>query len=83
MDFRVLEDIRKGDEIVLETEAGQFVYRVTKLEVVAPSDTDALQPVSRAELNLITCYPFYYAARAQTLRGDSGTGAFGAGRSSM
>jgi len=62
--FRVLKDIRKGDEIVLETEMGQFIYRVTKLEVVPPSDTDPLQAVSRAELNLITCYPFYYVGPA-------------------
>jgi sortase A len=62
--FRVLKDIRKGDEIVLETEAGQFVYRVTNLEVVPPSDTAPLQPVSRAELNLITCYPFYFVGPA-------------------
>ena len=63
--FRILKDIRKGDEIVIETEAGQFVYRVTGLAVVPPSDTDPLQPVaSRAELNLITCYPFYYVGPA-------------------
>jgi LPXTG-site transpeptidase (sortase) family protein len=58
--FRVLKDVRGGDEIVLETGAGRFVYRVSKLEIVSPGNTGALRPTRAAELNLITCYPFQY-----------------------
>jgi sortase A len=62
--FRFLKDIHKGDDIILETEDGQFLYRVTNTEVVTPTNTSSLQPTDGAELNLITCYPFYYLGSA-------------------
>lgn len=64
--FRVLKDIRDGDDIVLETTAGKFLYRVRKTEVVRPEDNRAVQDTADAELNLITCYPFYYVGAAPT-----------------
>jgi sortase A len=62
--FRALKDVRQGDELVVETRAGKFRYRVTNLSVVRPSNTTALAPSSDAVLNLITCYPFYYVGPA-------------------
>src|SRR5262249_41500450 len=62
--FRVLKDIREGDDIVLQTDGGQFLYRVRRTEIVAPEDTSALRPTTAAALNLITCYPFYYVGAA-------------------
>ena len=62
--FRVLKDIRRGDEIILQTRWGQFLYQVSSLSVVSPKDTRALQPTSDSELHLITCYPFYYVGAA-------------------
>lgn len=62
--FRVLKDIRRGDEIVIETSRGSFLYRVNNTRVVSPGNTAPLRPTSDAELNLITCFPFYYAGSA-------------------
>lgn len=62
--FRVLKDIRKGDDIILETNRGQFLYRVERMSVVPPTDTVPLRPTPVAQLNLITCYPFYYVGAA-------------------
>jgi len=62
--FRVLKDIRAGDDIILQTAAGQFLYRVKRTRIVSPENTSALAPTSTAELNLITCYPFYYVGSA-------------------
>jgi sortase A len=62
--FRVLKDIREGDDIVLQTSSGQYLYRVKRMRVVMPDNTSALQPTSTPELNLITCYPFYYVGSA-------------------
>ncbi len=62
--FRVLKDIRKGDDIVLETRAGEFLYRVSGTQVVSPENTSSLQPTPDPELNLITCFPFYYVGSA-------------------
>jgi sortase A len=62
--FRVLKDIRKGDEIVLDTPQGEFLYRVIHLDIVSPRDTSSLRPTRKPVLNLITCYPFYYVGSA-------------------
>jgi len=62
--FRVLKDIRKGDDVILQTSAGEFLYRVNGTSVVAPTNTAALRPSTTAELHLITCYPFYYVGSA-------------------
>ncbi len=62
--FRVLKDIRNGDEIVLERNGHEFRYRVDGSTVVWPTNTQSLQPTGDAVLNLITCYPFYYLGSA-------------------
>jgi sortase A len=62
--FRILKDIRPNDDIVLQTDTGQYLYRVNATEIVSPSDTRALQPTRGPVLNLITCYPFYYVGSA-------------------
>src|SRR5215831_10533771 len=35
--FRVLKNIRRGDDIVIDTTAGEFLYRVGAISVVSPS----------------------------------------------
>jgi sortase A len=62
--FRILKDIKAGDDIVLETSRGKFLYRVQYTRVVSPKNTASLQPTADAVLNLITCYPFYYVGSA-------------------
>jgi sortase A len=62
--FRVLKDIRRGDDIVLETRDGEFLYRVKSTKIVSPKDTDPLRRTAGPVLNLITCYPFYYVGNA-------------------
>ena len=62
--FRVLKDIRKDDDILVQTDTGQYLYRVNSTQIVSPSDTRALQPTRAPVLNLITCYPFFYLGSA-------------------
>jgi sortase A len=62
--FRLLKDIRKGDDIVLETRTGLFLYRVKSMQIVTPQNVAAVQPSTDAVLHLITCYPFYYVGSA-------------------
>jgi sortase A len=62
--FRVLKDIRKGDEIVVRTVDGEFRYQVRGTSIVAPEDTAALQPSTDTLLHLVTCYPFYWIGTA-------------------
>jgi sortase A len=62
--FRVLKDVRKGDAILLQTPTGEYLYRVSEISVVSPDNTAALKDTPDPELNLITCYPFYWVGSA-------------------
>ncbi len=59
--FRGLKDIRKDDEIQLQTATGLFRYDVEWAKVVEPDDTTVLEPsTTENTLTLVTCYPFYF-----------------------
>jgi sortase A len=62
--FRILKDIRDGDDIILKTPHGQYLYRVHNMKVVTTKAIAVLEPTPNPELSLITCYPFYYIGTA-------------------
>jgi sortase A len=64
MDFFRLGELRRGDRVVVRAAWGRFVYRVSRLEVVLPSDRSIIVPPSnKRELALVTCHPKFAAAR--------------------
>jgi sortase A len=62
--FRALKDIRTGDEILVETQTGIHRYTVRRTRIVKPTNKDPLRQTPEPVMNLITCYPFYYAGNA-------------------
>jgi sortase A len=62
--FRALKDIRKDDEIQLQTAAGIVRYVVDWTQITSPSDVGVLAPTAESSLTLVTCYPFYYIGAA-------------------
>ena len=68
--FGDLDQLNPGDEIVITTVQGRFVYKVTETRVVSPDDGSVLQNVSDpanpghslATVTLTTCNPKYSAA---------------------
>lgn len=62
--FRELKDVRRNDEIQLQTATGLLRYQVDWVKVVAPDDTSVLTPSTEATLTLVTCYPFYFVGPA-------------------
>jgi sortase A len=62
--FRALHNIRKDDEITLETLDGSYRYRVDSTKVVDPEDTEVLDHSDDAILTLVTCYPFAFVGSA-------------------
>jgi sortase A len=62
--FRVLKDIRAGDDVILQTPTQEFHYRVQNTSIVPPTNTASLRPTAEPMLHLITCYPFYWAGSA-------------------
>jgi sortase A len=62
--FRVLKDIRRNDEIRLQTASGVAWYEVDWIQITAPRDGDIVATTSESALTLVTCYPFYYIGAA-------------------
>jgi sortase A len=62
--FRGLKGISKDDTISLITLEGKYIYRVKKISIVAPDETNVLGPTGTPSLTLVTCYPFYYVGDA-------------------
>jgi len=62
--FRGLKDIRKNDEIQIQTARGLSRYEVDWAKVVANDDQGVLAPSTNSALTLVTCYPFYFVGPA-------------------
>lgn len=62
--FRVLMDVRVGDQIQLALRGSKAAYSVDSIEIVEPTDVRVLEPRERASLTLVTCYPFYFVGDA-------------------
>ncbi len=61
--FYDVDKLAVGDEIILTTLEGRFVYRVTGKSIVSPSDYQviATSDPTRATLTLTSCHPKYTA----------------------
>ena len=61
--FFDVDKMETGDEIVVTTVVGRFVYRVTGQEIVSPSDYQVIATTdpTRATLTLTSCHPKYTA----------------------
>lgn len=63
--FRPLRDIRRNDEIRVETvTGGVYRYVVESTRVVEPDEVSVLRPTSEPTLTLLTCYPFEFVGPA-------------------
>jgi sortase A len=56
--FAFLEELVPGDVLVLESNDTSLRYAVERVEAVHESRVDLLERTGRAELTLLTCYPF-------------------------
>jgi sortase A len=62
--FRSLKDIRKNDDILIQTAAGISTYEVDWIRITDSADTGILAPTASSGLTLVTCYPFHYIGAA-------------------
>jgi sortase A len=62
--FRVLKDIKEGDELVLDTPASTEQYRVEWIRITTPDDVSVIDPTPGPAVTLVGCYPFYYTGPA-------------------
>lgn len=55
--FAVLHDVRESDKILLYYNQQQYIYEVTSIKKVWPSELEVLKPSIENKLTLITCTP--------------------------
>lgn len=62
--FRPIEKIKEGDEILIETNYGNFKYVVSSIRITDPKDTSVTAPTDKEQLTIYTCYPFNFIGNA-------------------
>jgi sortase A len=60
--FRRIDDIERGDDIVVEMPYARFAYRFERSRVVDPSQIGVTRDVARDRLVLTACHPIYSAS---------------------
>ena len=61
--FNKLDELSPGEEIVIETNYGEFTYILSELKIVEPTDVYILEPTLYPSLILTSCHPKYSAAK--------------------
>jgi sortase A len=56
--FRDLDKLKTGDEVILFTNARQYVYTVTNTQVVEPTFVEVMGSSGEPIVTLISCYPY-------------------------
>jgi sortase A len=56
--FRHLDQLQRGDEIIISSERQQYTYVVRETLIVDPTDVWVMEPTEHASATLISCYPF-------------------------
>jgi sortase A len=60
--FRDIDDLERGQRILLDLPRGRYVYRVEETRIVDDQDLSVLEPVGYKRLLLSACHPLYSAA---------------------
>ena len=60
--FRHIDELRRGEPIVLDMPYARFTYQVVDLRVVLPTDVSVLDPVGYSRLVLSACTPLFSAS---------------------
>jgi sortase A len=62
--FARLGEIKKGNQLIIQTSSGIFIYKVTGTKIVHANDRTVIVHTNHAMLTLTTCYPFIYNGHA-------------------
>jgi sortase A len=61
--FNRMDEIEKGDEVILEMPYATFIYEVEKIDIVQPTEIGVVRNVGYERLVLSACHPLYSAAQ--------------------
>ena len=62
--FSKLGELKKDDQLIVRTSAGEFVYTIKRIRIVDKDDKTVIVPTENGVLTLSTCYPFRYIGSA-------------------
>lgn len=62
--FRVLRNLKVGDDILVEGPSGRYRYSIKAFKIVDRTERSVLEPSQTSVLTLVTCYPFNYIGAA-------------------
>ncbi len=60
--FRKIDQLKRGDQILIDMPDGRFFYRVERTKIVDDQDLSVLERVGHQRLMLSACHPLYSAA---------------------
>lgn len=75
--FNRIDELERGDEIIVEAREARYTYRVTSQDIVEPDEVEVVAPVPgkpdirpiRPYITLTTCHPEYSAAQRLIVHG--------------
>ncbi|WP_432922187.1 class E sortase [Microbispora sp. CA-135349] len=75
--FNRIDELRRGDDIVVDARDARYTYEVTRKEVVDPGEIDVVAPVpghpgrrpTAALITMTTCHPEFSAAQRLIVQG--------------
>lgn len=56
--FRRLDDLKKGDQIIVYTNQRAYTYVISGSDIVEPTDVEVMAPTPQETVTLISCYPY-------------------------
>lgn len=62
--FRKLGEVGLNDELIVQTSAGTFTYKVREVRIVDSDDRTVIVSMPEATLTVSTCYPFRFIGPA-------------------
>ncbi|GAB1819694.1 class E sortase [Herbidospora sp. RD11066] len=79
--FNRIDELRKGDDIVIDSREARYTYKVTGSKIVEPTEVDMIEPVpghpgrkaEKAVITLSTCHPEYSARQRLIVFGTLAT----------
>ena len=67
--FRKLDELERGDEIVLEMPYATFRYEAIETDIVSPTDIEVVRNTGSERVVLTACHPLYSAAQRIVVTG--------------
>lgn len=72
--FRNLDQLQRGDQIIVYTPRQAYTYVITNVKIVEPTDVEVMGPTLDSTVTLISCYPYLVDNKRIIVQGSLQTG---------